>query len=141
MKELLNILPDRQLSLSEFVDLIDTELRDFILTQEKFEAVSDYNNFLKQPLELRMQHPCNDKGEQIYTPQRQWYFEPKNSRDGQTITEFNLKEYNEDVEKYNKASDRVLYSRGSGITSFGGDLSKMEDEEVSTQFWKEALGL
>lgn len=135
MKELLEILPDRQLSLSDFVDFINNDaFSDYYAEKEVVYSFSDlearcfgliafYNDFLKQPLEPRMLVPCDYKGNVLEEP----------AQGGMLSIEVG----------YRKAKERVLYKEAKSCTWCvdAVKVDKMKGWEVTQQFWIEALGL
>lgn len=150
MKELLNILPDRQLSLSEFVDAVN-EWYTFTIKGKYplpilMAAITNYNDFLKQPLELRMLVPCDEEGEVLKFPIKPL---PEHTKPHRML-----------LDEYQKAKERVLYLiqktiydpkmgayevRINGAFSFfykkGAIIDSVVNLRVTPQFWKEALGL
>lgn len=163
MKELLNILPDRQLSLSEFVIKIDSTNLSTALGYKPgeldkymsfaFGLTVRYNKFLQQPLELRMLVPCDEEGNVLEEPINYNYdlefIANDFPRDDNTISDKTSLEYQ-------KAKERCLYKNGSiedgfvysdgvivdALERFGRNpIESMCNAPVQHQYWIEALKL
>lgn len=124
-----------QLSLSEFIDWLDDKdlIKDGMsyvsMTNQalKFTLIYKYNNFLKQPLELRMLVPCDEEGNVLKIPAM--------------YSSIGIQE------KYQKAKERVLYTKCDStivarhLLKRRVNILDMKGVKVNPQFWREALQL
>jgi len=71
---------------------------------KKLDKIHNYSQFLKQPLKLEMFVPCDEEGN-VLEPVIQMDYIPFEGHPTKHLQEC----YEEDLEKYNKAKQRVLF--------------------------------